>query len=65
MQPEYAGVTLNERLATAGLLEQFDRVARDRDRLEMLRLLHAVELERREAEYTVDSILADPKKYGF
>ena len=65
MHPEYAGMTTNERLFTAGLLDAFDAAARRRDRGEMLRLLETVELETTDATHTVELILADPRKYGF
>lgn len=65
MHPEYAGMTLNEGLFAAGLLDAFDRAAKRRDRHEMIRLLQAVEVEPDEAERSVELILADPRKYGF
>jgi hypothetical protein len=65
MHPEYAGMTTNERLFTAGLLDAFDAAARRRDRAEMLRLLGAVDLDGAEATRTVELIIADPRKYGF
>jgi hypothetical protein len=63
--PEYAGMTTNERLFTAGLLDAFDTAARRQDREEMLRLLEAVELETADAARAVELILTDPRKYGF
>ena len=65
MHPEYAGMTVNERLFTAGLLDTFGDAARRRDRGEMLRLLEAVELDVGNATRTADLILANPRKYGF
>jgi hypothetical protein len=65
MHPEYAGMTTNERLFAAGLLEAFDEAARRRDREEMMRLLIEVELEPADAARTVEFIIADPRKYRF
>ncbi len=65
MHPEYAGMTTNERLFSAGLLERFDVAARRRDREEMIRILIQVELEPQEAARSVELILADPRKYGY
>src|SRR6266566_7801951 len=65
MHPEYAGMTTNERLFSAGLLEPFDVAARRRDREEMVRILIQVELEPEDAARSVELILADPRKYGY
>ncbi len=65
MHPEYAGMTVNERLFSAGLLDAFDAAARRRDRDEMLRVLREVELASSDATRTIELILADPRKYGF
>ena len=65
VHPEYAGMTVNERLASAGLLDSWDAAAKRRDRDEMIRVLESVELEPTEAARTVDLVLANPRKYGF
>ena len=65
MHPEYAGMTVNERLFTAGLLEAWDTAARRRDRGEMIRLLRSVEIGTLDAPKIVETILANPTKYGF
>jgi hypothetical protein len=64
-QEKYGGMTTNERLFAAGLLDQFDRAARSRNRQEMVLLLTQVEFAVSEAEKITDTILADPKMYGF
>ena len=61
--PNYAGMTVNERLFAAGLLAVFDDAARKRDRDKMIELLRRVEVET--PEWSVDAILADPGRYGF
>jgi len=65
MHPEYAGMTTNERLFTAGLLAAFDEAARRRDREDMIRLLIEVEVEPADAARSAELIMADPRKYGY
>ena len=43
-KPEYAGMTVNERLFTAGLLVTFDEAIQRGDRDAMIEMLTAVEL---------------------
>lgn len=59
----YAGMTVNERLFAAGIVDEFDDATRARDRARMITLLAQVDVE--DAEWSVDTILADPEKYGF
>ncbi len=58
----FAGMTLNERLAAAGLLPRFEQAARERDRASMVDLLSTLELAD-QAETIVDRIFADPDRY--
>jgi phospholipase/lecithinase/hemolysin len=58
-------MTTNERLFVAGLLDQFDRAARHRNKTEMAFLLTQVQISAVDAEKIADSILANPKAYGF
>ena len=60
----FAGMTVNERLFSAGTLDQFDAAARRRDRITMIALLRSVALTEIEAAKTTDMILADPAFYG-
>lgn len=60
--PNFAGMTVNERLSAAGLLQAFEAAARLRDRDRMVGILHLVQVGT--PEWSVDTILADPKKYG-
>ncbi|MBV8564156.1 MAG: hypothetical protein JO366_17560 [Methylobacteriaceae bacterium] len=59
----FAGMTLNERLVMAGVMDQWDAAARARDRESMLKVLKQVEIA--EPAPIVDAVLADPRKYGF
>jgi hypothetical protein len=60
----FAGMTVNERLFVAGILDQFDDAARRRDRQAMLAYLHRVAMNDRAATETTDAILANPSYYG-
>ena len=59
----YSGMTANERLVEAGLLDEFDEAARRRDRDKMIELLRRVDVQ--SPEWSVDAILANPERYGF
>jgi len=50
-------LTVNERLFVAGLLQEFDRAGRDRDREAMIRLLDRARVTKEDAEQSVDRIL--------
>ena len=58
----YSGMTVNERLFAAGLLDEFDAAIRDSNRSGMIELLGRVELGD-EAADIVDKIMADPIRY--
>jgi hypothetical protein len=58
----YAGMTLNERLFVAGLLDAFDAAARARDRAEMIRILTDVDVE--DAAWSADTILRNRQRPG-
>jgi hypothetical protein len=62
---DYGGMTVNERLAAAGLLAEFDAAARRRDRSEMIAILMRVELTGAQAAETADRIIAKPSMYGY
>ncbi len=62
---DYSGMTLNERLFAAGLLDQFDAAARRRDRAQLVELLKLVQLNQTEAEASADALLEKPEKYGY
>ena len=57
-------MTVNERLFSAGILDQFDDAARRRDREAMLAYLRRVAMTDSQAAWTTDTILANPSFYG-
>ena len=61
----FSGMTVNERLVVAGSIDQFDAAARGRDRQAMIALLLAVQLDDQQAAHTTDSILSNPRQYGY
>ena len=61
---DYSGMTANERLFEAGLMEQFDGAANKRDRSLMIEILEKVQLNQEQAERTVDSLLVNSRFYG-
>ena len=64
-EPRYAGMTVNERLFAADLLDAFDAEVLKRDRKAMIAILARVEMTPEQCIQTTDAILADPRKYGF
>lgn len=61
----YSGMTVNERLYEASLLDAFDQAAKERNRKWMIEILTSVELNITQAEETTDAILKTPSKYGY
>jgi len=61
----YGGMTVNERLFVAGLMDEFDGAARGRKRDAMIAILMKVALTQQGAEQTTDAILAHPSHYGY
>lgn len=61
----YAGMTTNERLFEAGLLDPFGAAARRRDQPAMIALLEQVELTSDEARWIAETVLANPARYGY
>jgi len=62
---ELAGMTVNERLWNCDLFEQWQEAVLLRNRAEMITILGQVGIPPEKAAHTVDSVLADPKKFGF
>jgi len=62
-KPEYAGMTVNERLFAAGLLDEFEEAARARDRARMIALLAQVEIA--DPYWSVNTMLKNPGEYGY
>jgi len=63
--PDYSGMTVNERLVLAGLMDAFDQAARRRNRAEIIEVLLKVELTPQQAAWTTDALLANPARYGY
>jgi hypothetical protein len=63
--PTYSGMTVNERLFAAGLIDRWDSAIRARDRRAALKILAEVGFSDSQAEETTDTILASPTMYGF
>lgn len=60
----FGGMTVNERLFAAGILDQFDDAARRRDRPAMLAYLRRVAMTDSQAVETADAILANRSFHG-
>lgn len=63
-QIEFAGMTTNERLYAAGLIDEFDEAAKRRDSGKMNELLTQVDLGS-QAEWITGTTLSNPEKYGY
>lgn len=61
----YSGMTVNERLFEAGLMDDFEAAIRARDRARVISVLTRVELSPEDAAFTVDTIFGNPKQYGY
>jgi hypothetical protein len=60
----FGGMTVNERLFTAGTIEQFYSAAGRGDRAAMIGLLKDVKIGDDLAEKIADTVLANPEKFG-
>jgi hypothetical protein len=60
----YQGMTVNERLVVAGLIDQWDAAVKRRDRDGMIETLKQVDLGS-DAERIADAVLKNPALYGF
>jgi hypothetical protein len=63
-EERFRGMTVNERLFSAGISDHFDDAARRRDRQAMLAYLRRVAMTDSQAAETTDTILANPSFYG-
>jgi hypothetical protein len=59
----FAGMTMNERLFEAGLLEAFDAAFSARDRGALIDIYRQVGRDGEMAERSVDMMLANPDRY--
>jgi hypothetical protein len=64
-QEELRGMTVNERLFACGLLDDYEAAAKGRDRTKMIELLMDAAASREQAEWSVDTTLSNPSKYGY
>jgi hypothetical protein len=64
-EKKYSIVAVNKRLYDAGLLDDFYKAATKKDKDVMVALLMSVELERSQAEETIDTILESPASFEF
>jgi hypothetical protein len=60
---DYSGMTVNERLVAAGLLDVFDQAVLRRDRKVVVEILSLVDVPT--PELTAGAIFADPSRYGY
>lgn len=63
--PNFGGMTVNERLAAAGLLRDFDTAIDEGVRQRAIDFLQQVEMSDDAAAMTVDTILRSPATYGY
>lgn len=63
-KPDYASMTVNERLSASGLMTSFGMAARARDRVAMIAILSQLELAD-QADTIAGTILNNPAKYGY
>lgn len=61
----YDGMTINERLFEAKLLEQFDDAVRQRNKEKMIEILKSVDLTDTDAMACSETVLNNPRKYGY
>jgi hypothetical protein len=62
---DYSAMTVNERLVASGLMDEFDAALRARDRTRIMAVLERVALSKEDAAFTADTILGNPKRYGY
>jgi len=60
----YEGMTINERLFDAGLVDAWDRAAKQRNSQQMVLILRNV-IDEAEADRIVATVLSNPTVYGF
>ena len=65
MNEKYSGMTVNERLFSAGLMADFGTAAKNRDKNKMIEILRKVELSSAQAIETSGAIVENPSMYGY
>jgi len=64
-EAELGGMTVNERLYAVGLMDELASAAYARDREKMIEILGHCALPKEQCEETTDTMLKNPKMYGF
>ena len=62
---ELSAMTVNERLVYCGVLDRWDDAVRRSSRAEMIEILRSVALTEQQAAHTTETILQNPRRYGF
>jgi len=65
MTNNFSGMTVNERLFNAKLLDIWDNAIQTKDKKKAIDILLKVGLDEKQANETVDAIFKHPSKYGF
>ena len=65
MNSKYDGMTVNERLFEAKLLDEYDSAVKKRDKKALVKILKKVTLSEEQANAIIDAIFSNPKKYGY
>lgn len=63
-RPDLRGMTVNEALVTAGLIDQWDAAIETGDRHAAIEVLSKV-FNESSAAATVDAVMAEPSRYGY
>lgn len=64
-ETDLAGMTVNERLFTMGLLNEWDAATKERNRDLMIYILAQCTLSLKQCEQTTDAILKNPVTFEF
>ena len=64
-ETELKGMTVNERFFALGLIDQFERAAKTKNRQKMIGVLLQCAFSQEQSEQTTDAVLKNPAKYGF
>jgi len=64
-EQDIEGMTVNERLFHFGLASHFDAAARARDVSAMVRVLLQAQFSEEQAQFTANTIAANPGYYGY
>ena len=62
---ELKGMTVNERLFACNTLDDFDVAAKQRNERRMIEILTDVAFTAEQAAWTTETLLGNPKKYGY